>query len=220
MTAGSTVAVVGPTGSGKSTLAGLLVRLVDPADGTVLLDGVDLRSLREGEVSGQAAFVAQGTFLFDDTVRGNVTLGADFADDEVWAALRVAAADDFVAALPDGAGHPGRRARRDPVRRPAAAAGARAGRRPAAAAAGARRRDQRRRPPVEARILDALRDGDGPRPSSSSPTGRPRSRWPTRWSGSRTARCSPAARTSELLVDGARLRRTRARVLPGRRWRR
>src|SRR3712207_7177955 len=54
-------AVVGPTGSGKSTLAGLLVRLVDPADGTVLLDGVDVRSLREGEVSAQAAFVAQGT---------------------------------------------------------------------------------------------------------------------------------------------------------------
>ncbi|MGY1849731.1 MULTISPECIES: ABC transporter ATP-binding protein [unclassified Blastococcus] len=100
--AGRTVAVVGPTGSGKSTLAGLLVRLVDPADGAVLLDGVDLRRLREGEVSGQAAFVAQSAFLFDDTVRGNVTLGAPVDDDEVWAALRVAAADDFVAALPDG----------------------------------------------------------------------------------------------------------------------
>jgi ABC-type multidrug transport system fused ATPase/permease subunit len=100
--AGSTVAVVGPTGSGKSTLAGLLVRLVDPTDGSVLLDGVDLRRLREGEVSDQTAFVAQGTFLFDDTVRGNVTLGAPFSDDEVWTALRVAAADDFVAALPEG----------------------------------------------------------------------------------------------------------------------
>jgi ABC-type multidrug transport system fused ATPase/permease subunit len=100
--AGTTVAVVGPTGSGKSTLAGLLVRLVDPADGTVLLDGVDVRRLREGEVSGQAAFVAQGTFLFDDTVRGNITLDEPFSDDEVWAALRVAAADEFVAALPEG----------------------------------------------------------------------------------------------------------------------
>jgi ATP-binding cassette subfamily B protein len=100
--AGSTVAVVGPTGSGKSTLAGLLVRLVDPAGGAVLLDGIDLRRLREGELSGQAAFVAQGTFLFDDTVRGNVTLGADFSDEEVWAALAVAAADGFVHALPDG----------------------------------------------------------------------------------------------------------------------
>ena len=100
--AGTTVAVVGPTGSGKSTLAGLLVRLVDPADGEVRLDGVDLRRLREGELSDQAAFVAQGTFLFDDTVRGNVTLGADYPDDEVWAALRVAAADDFVVDLPAG----------------------------------------------------------------------------------------------------------------------
>ncbi|MCU1613599.1 MAG: ABC-type multidrug transport system, ATPase and permease component [Frankiales bacterium] len=100
--AGGTVAVVGPTGSGKSTLAGLLVRLVDPATGAVLLDGVDLRRLREGEASGQAAFVAQGTFLFDDTVRDNVTLGGGYDDDEVWAALRTAAADDFVGRLPDG----------------------------------------------------------------------------------------------------------------------
>jgi ATP-binding cassette subfamily B protein len=100
--AGSTVAIVGPTGSGKSTLAGLLVRLVDPSDGHVLLDGVDLRRLREGETSDQAAFVAQGTFLFDDTVRGNVTLDGPFTDDDVWTALRVAAADDFVAALPEG----------------------------------------------------------------------------------------------------------------------
>ncbi|MPQ99238.1 ATP-binding cassette domain-containing protein [Modestobacter sp. I12A-02628] len=100
--AGSTVAVVGPTGSGKSTLAGLLVRLVDPRDGAVLLDGVDLRSLREGEVSTQAAFVPQGTFLFDDTVRGNITLGGDHSDAEVHRALRTAAADDFVDRLPEG----------------------------------------------------------------------------------------------------------------------
>jgi ABC-type multidrug transport system fused ATPase/permease subunit len=100
--AGSTVAVVGPTGSGKSTLAGLLVRLVDPADGAVLLDGVDLRRLREGEVSAQAALVPQGTFLFDDTVRGNVTLGGDFSDDDVREALRVAAAEDFVDRLTEG----------------------------------------------------------------------------------------------------------------------
>jgi ABC-type multidrug transport system fused ATPase/permease subunit len=100
--AGSTVAVVGPTGSGKSTLAGLLVRLVDPTSGEVLLDGVDLRRLREGEVSGQAAFVAQGTFLFDDTVRDNVTLGGDYDEEQIGEALRTAAADDFVARLPDG----------------------------------------------------------------------------------------------------------------------
>jgi ABC-type multidrug transport system fused ATPase/permease subunit len=100
--AGGTLAVVGPTGSGKSTLAGLLVRLVDPATGEVLLDGVDLRRLREGEVSAQAAFVAQGTFLFDDTVRGNVTLGGDYDEGEIWAALRTSAAAEFVDRLPDG----------------------------------------------------------------------------------------------------------------------
>jgi ABC-type multidrug transport system fused ATPase/permease subunit len=100
--AGRTLAVVGPTGSGKSTLAGLLVRLVDPHDGAVLLDRVDLRTLREGEVSSQVAFVAQSTFLFDDTVRDNVTLGGEYTDEQVREALRIAAADTFVARLPEG----------------------------------------------------------------------------------------------------------------------
>jgi ABC-type multidrug transport system fused ATPase/permease subunit len=100
--AGSTVAIVGPTGSGKSTLANLLVRLVDPGDGQVLLDGHDLRALAAGEVPGAVALVPQGTFVFDDTVRGNITLGADLADEQVWAALRAARAGDFVAALPMG----------------------------------------------------------------------------------------------------------------------
>jgi ATP-binding cassette, subfamily B, bacterial len=159
---GSTVAVVGPTGSGKSTLAGLLVRLVDPGTGEVLLDGVDLRALREGEVSAQAAFVPQGTFLFDDTVRGNVTLGADVPDDEVWAALRVAAVDDVVRRLPEGLD-------------------TRVGERGATLSGGQRQRIALARavvrrprllvlddatsavdPAVEARILDALRDADRP----------------------------------------------------------
>jgi ABC-type multidrug transport system fused ATPase/permease subunit len=99
---GRTVAVVGPTGSGKSTLVTLLVRLVDPDTGAVLLDGADLRSLRRGGVSRHAALVSQATFLFDDTVRENVTLGAELDDERVWAALRLAQADRFVRALPDG----------------------------------------------------------------------------------------------------------------------
>jgi ATP-binding cassette subfamily B protein len=160
--AGRTVAVVGPTGSGKSTLAGLLVRLVDPHSGEVLLDGVDLRRLREGEVSSQVAFVPQSTFLFDDTVRDNVTLGADLHDQQVWDALRTAAADEFVARLPEGLD-------------------TRVGERGASLSGGQRQRLALTRavvrrprllvlddatsavdPSVEARILDALRAGDRP----------------------------------------------------------
>ncbi|WP_240197553.1 ABC transporter ATP-binding protein, partial [Nonomuraea lactucae] len=98
---GRTVALVGPTGSGKSTLVQLLARLVDPAAGKVLLDGVDLRELPYGGVSESVALVPQETFLFDDTVRGNVTLGLDAGDEDVWAALRLAQADGFVARLPE-----------------------------------------------------------------------------------------------------------------------
>jgi ABC-type multidrug transport system fused ATPase/permease subunit len=104
--AGATVAVVGATGSGKSTLTRLLVRLVDPDTGRVSLDGVDLATLAAGEVARSTALVPQHTFLFDDSVRGNVTLGdpelADEDDHRVWAALRLAQADGFVAALSHG----------------------------------------------------------------------------------------------------------------------
>jgi len=99
---GQTVAVVGPTGSGKSTLASLLVRLVDPVDGTVTIDGADVRELPPGEVAANAALVPQQAFLFDDTVRGNVTLGADVDDAAVWQALHLAQAERFVSALPEG----------------------------------------------------------------------------------------------------------------------
>ena len=99
---GRTVAVVGETASGKSTLTTLLTRLVDPAGGQVLLDGVDLRDLPRGELARHVALVPQTAFMFDDTVRGNVTLGEDVPDEDVWAALRTAQADGFVAALPHG----------------------------------------------------------------------------------------------------------------------
>jgi ATP-binding cassette, subfamily B, bacterial len=99
---GRTVALVGPTGSGKSTLVQLLVRLVDPDTGRVLLDGTDLRELAYGKLAESVALVPQQTFLFDDTVRGNVALDLPMPDEQVWAALRVAQADGFVSGL--GAG--------------------------------------------------------------------------------------------------------------------
>ena len=99
---GRTLALVGATASGKSTLTNLMTRLVDPDDGRIVLDGTDLRDLGRGELARVVAVVAQTAFLFDDTVRGNVTLGADVSDEDVWAALRAAQADGFVAALPQG----------------------------------------------------------------------------------------------------------------------
>jgi ATP-binding cassette, subfamily B, bacterial len=99
---GRTVALVGATASGKSTLTTLLTRLVDPDAGGVRLDGTDVRDLAPGELARIVSIVPQTAFLFDDDVRGNVTLGAGVSDEEVWAALRTAQADGFVAALPDG----------------------------------------------------------------------------------------------------------------------
>lgn len=99
---GRTVAVVGATASGKSTLTSLVTRLVDPDEGRLTLDGTDLRDLAHGELAEHVALVPQSAFLFDDTVRDNVTLGAPVADEEVWEALRTAQADGFVAALPRG----------------------------------------------------------------------------------------------------------------------
>ena len=98
--AGQTVALVGPTGSGKSTLTNLVLRLMDPDTGAVTLDGIDLRSVRKGEVSDVATLVAQQTFMFDDPVRDNVTLGEDLPDEVVWEALRTARADGFVSGMP------------------------------------------------------------------------------------------------------------------------
>ncbi len=97
--AGSTTAVVGPTGSGKSTLASLMLRLIDPDTGVVTLDGVDLSQVRKGEIPQVGSLVSQQTFMFDETVRGNVTLGLERTDEQVWQALRVAQADGFVRGL-------------------------------------------------------------------------------------------------------------------------
>lgn len=102
--AGRTVAVVGPTGAGKSTLTTVVARLVDPTVGRVRYDGTDVRELTHAERTRNVALVSQSTFVFDDTIRGNIVLDDDGAvtDEDLWAALRTARAEDFVRALPQG----------------------------------------------------------------------------------------------------------------------
>lgn len=104
---GRTVALVGATGSGKTTLTALLARLRDPSAGAVHLDGVDVRHIPAADLACHVAYVAQHTFVFEDTVRANITLAdpddPDAPSDEaVWEALRLARLDGVVRALPEG----------------------------------------------------------------------------------------------------------------------
>jgi ATP-binding cassette subfamily B protein len=101
--AGRTVALIGPTGSGKTTLTQLIPRYYDPTAGSVSLDGVDVRDLRLDDLRRAVGVVSQEPFLFSTTVRDNIAYGLPGATDEqVAAAARLARADGFIAALPDG----------------------------------------------------------------------------------------------------------------------
>ena len=101
--AGSRVAVVGETGSGKSTIAKLLTRLMDPTEGAVLLDGVDLREISQTSLRSSVVLVPQEGFLFDDTVAANVRYGRlDATDEEILAAADDIGLGDWLAGLPHG----------------------------------------------------------------------------------------------------------------------
>ena len=100
---GETVALVGPSGAGKSTIIQLLQRFYDPTDGAVLIDGVDLREMSRADFRGQIALVPQDAVIFADTARENIRFGRPGAtDEEVEAAAKAAAADEFLRKLPDG----------------------------------------------------------------------------------------------------------------------
>jgi ATP-binding cassette subfamily C protein CydCD len=101
--AGATVAVVGASGAGKSTVASLLLRFWDPRQGVVKLDGVDVRQLQLDGLRERVALVTQDTYLFNDTLEGNIRLARPEASpDELARALEQAALTDFVRTLPDG----------------------------------------------------------------------------------------------------------------------
>ncbi|MBP1986569.1 ABC transporter ATP-binding protein [Halolamina salifodinae] len=100
---GDTVAFVGPTGAGKSTLLKLLMRLYDPIDGEVRIDGVDVRQLSLESLRSTIGYVSQSTFLFDGTVAENIRYGRfDAERGEVVKAAKAAEAHEFIESLPKG----------------------------------------------------------------------------------------------------------------------
>jgi ATP-binding cassette, subfamily B, bacterial len=100
---GETIALVGPSGSGKSTVVGLLQRLYDPTSGAVLLDGKDLRTLKQRSIRQQIGVVLQEGLLFSDSVRDNIAFGRPGASmEQIEAAAKAAKAHDFIMALPRG----------------------------------------------------------------------------------------------------------------------
>lgn len=101
--AGQTTAVIGSTGSGKTTLVSLVARLFDVTQGSVLVNGIDVRELATDALWQRIGLVPQRPYLFSGTVASNLRYGKpDATDDELWEALDVAQATDFVRAMPDG----------------------------------------------------------------------------------------------------------------------
>jgi subfamily B ATP-binding cassette protein MsbA len=101
--AGKTVALVGASGAGKSTILNLIPRFYDVGSGAVLVDGADLRDVTLTSLRAAIALVSQEVSLFDDTVRANIAYGRFGAsEEEIVAAAKAAAADDFIRALPQG----------------------------------------------------------------------------------------------------------------------
>jgi ATP-binding cassette subfamily B protein len=99
---GQTIAIVGPTGAGKTTIINLLPRFYDVTEGSVKIDGVDVRDVSAESLRRQIGIVLQDTFLFSAPVMENVRFGKpDATDEEVMAAIKLANADSFIERLPE-----------------------------------------------------------------------------------------------------------------------
>ena len=105
ISAGQTVALVGPSGGGKTTLASLLPRFYNPTTGKILLDGIDTRDIRLASLRKQIAYVGQNVILFNDTVANNIAYGSQLAgvsDSAIRSAAAKAHALEFIEKLPQG----------------------------------------------------------------------------------------------------------------------
>lgn len=101
--AGQMLALVGASGSGKSSLVALLMRLRDPSEGRILINGIDLREYAVASWRRKISTVSQDIVVFNDTVRNNLIFGLEgVSDDDVWEALRIAEAENFVREMPNG----------------------------------------------------------------------------------------------------------------------
>jgi ATP-binding cassette subfamily B protein len=101
--ASETLAVIGSTGSGKTTLVNLMTRLFDVTQGSVMFDGVDVRELDPHALWSRVGFVPQKPYLFSGTIASNLQFGKeDATEDEMWEALRIAQAENFVRSMPGG----------------------------------------------------------------------------------------------------------------------
>jgi subfamily B ATP-binding cassette protein MsbA len=100
---GQTVALVGQSGSGKSTIANLLTRFYDVNDGTISIDGINIKDMNLQSLRSLMGLVTQDSILFNDTIKANISLGKlDATDDEIIEALKIANAYEFVKELPLG----------------------------------------------------------------------------------------------------------------------
>ena len=100
---GHTIAIVGPTGAGKTTLVNLLMRFYEIGEGTISIDGVDIRDIKRGELRNMFGMVLQDTWLFNGTIFDNIAYGKKGAtEEEVMQAARAAHAHHFIKTLPDG----------------------------------------------------------------------------------------------------------------------
>ena len=102
ITPGEKIALVGPTGAGKSSIIRLLCRLYEPTKGRIVVDGIDIRDLRQAELRRYIGVILQESFLFAGDVSGNITLGEDYSFEEVKKAAKLTNIDKFIEDLPQG----------------------------------------------------------------------------------------------------------------------